>query len=132
MRTSFSAHQWGGVRLHFLQSSASIRGSVSPRDNVGGSPTPRTNRHFQAAYGVPHSRRRSKQWRRRLVPSCTSEPSASSTMDLGDQLSKEEGTDQVIPHWQSKQIIASALADYICSSPTKAKSLFEHMSNSSS
>src|SRR4051812_37464011 len=52
-------------------------------------------------------------------------------MDLWDQLCKEEGTDQVTPHWQSKQIIASALVDYTCLLPAKAKSLFERTSNSS-
>ena len=53
-------------------------------------------------------------------------------MDLWNQLKKEEGADQITPHWRSKQVIASALDDYTCSSPAKAKSLFEHMSNSSS
>src|SRR3954465_1987289 len=53
-------------------------------------------------------------------------------MDLWDQLNREEGANQVSPHWRSKQIIASALGDYTCSSPERAKSVLEHMSNSRS
>src|SRR3954467_11901915 len=53
-------------------------------------------------------------------------------MDLRDQLNREEGVNQVSPHWRSKQIIASALDNYTCLSPARAGSVLEHMSNSSS
>src|SRR3954469_15311658 len=101
MHTLFSATNGDGVRLHLLSSSASIGGSVPPRTKVGGFAAPRTYEHHQLTHCVPPSRQRSKQWRRRLIPACTpiqSKPFASSTMDLGDQLNKEEGADQVTPN----------------------------------
>src|SRR3954467_6933943 len=53
-------------------------------------------------------------------------------MDLWNQLKREGGINHITPHWQSKQIIASAPDDCTCLPPAKAISMTEHTSNSSS
>src|SRR3954468_25079041 len=52
--------------------------------------------------------------------------------DLRDQLNKKRNANQVTPHCRCEWIIASVLADCICSSPAQTKSVFERISASSS
>src|SRR4051812_36795406 len=122
------------VHLSLLPSISAMGGSVPPRTKVGGSAAPRTYQYPQPAHHV-HPARRSKRWRRKLISACTlsqPESSASSMMDLWNQLKREGGINHITPHWQSKQIIASAPDDCTCLPPAKAKSMTEHTSNSSS
>src|SRR4051812_30037465 len=78
----------------FFQVQLQLGVLFSQKPMLGVSADLRTYEHPQATCCVSPSRRRSKQWRRELIPACIPiqpEHFASSTIDPGDQLNKEEG-----------------------------------------
>src|SRR3954471_13173601 len=109
-------------------------GSVLPEIDIGGSISPQTYEHDRSAQQEPSTRRKGRPRRRKSSQTRTVQldPSASPGPDLGEQLNKKRRASQVTPHCRCERIIASVLADCTCSSPAQTKSVFEHLSATSS
>src|SRR3954469_7299130 len=109
-------------------------GSVLSEVNTGGSFSLHSYEHVQSAQQNPSTRRKGRPRTRKSSQARASQldPSTSPGPDLRKQLDKKRRASQVTPHCRCERIITSVLADCTCSSPTQTKSVFEHLSVTSS
>src|SRR4051812_37500030 len=109
-------------------------GSVLSEIDVGGSVFSQAYELVQSAQQDPSTSKKGRPRRRKSSQTRTAQldPSTSPGPDLREQLNKKRRAGQVTPHCRCERIIASVLADCTCSSPTQTKSVFEHLSATSS